>query len=155
MITSYSHTARPMWTSRQLSTNRLIGRLALHGRSSLGSASKTTASVEHSKTFMPYRTTELVDEKALDLIQRLSRVPVTVPVVRADGAPIMTAVAGPTTEELAGYPCSAPAIIMLHSFDSSCLEFRRLHPLLSEHLPTYAVDLVRILRQWLNVPVAC
>ncbi|CAG9461185.1 unnamed protein product [Pedinophyceae sp. YPF-701] len=35
-----------------------------------------------------------------------------------------------------------PPIVLLHGFDSSCLEFRRLFPLLSERTDTYAVDLI-------------
>ena len=76
------------------------------------------------------------------MAQRLKRVPVVVPNIRANGSPIWTAVAGPSAKELEGYPRDAPVVIMLHSFDSSCLEFRRLHPLLLESLPAYAVDLV-------------
>ncbi|MEW5305287.1 MAG: hypothetical protein WDW36_007839 [Sanguina aurantia] len=53
-----------------------------------------------------------------------------------------TAFYGPSSEQLAAYPSDAPAFVLLHSFDSSCLEFRRLVPLLSTQLPTYAVDLV-------------
>jgi hypothetical protein len=55
----------------------------------------------------------------------------------------MTAVCGPSEQELAAYPADAPAVIMLHSFDSSCLELRRLYPLLAQSLPTYALDVVR------------
>ena len=34
-----------------------------------------------------------------------------------------------------------PAFVLLHGFDSSCLEFRRFHPLLSQLGDVYAVDL--------------
>ena len=75
---------------------------------------------------MPMRASELKDQEALAMINRLQRIPVQVPEVRGtNGAPLMTAVVGPTPEELAAYPPNTPAIIMLHSFDSSCLEFRR------------------------------
>ena len=137
-------------SSTRLGANRNVSIGLLNGRS-LGTA--TAATAVHSDSFMPHgKTTELADEKALSLIKRLSRVPVTVPDVRADGLPIMTAVAGPSSEEMADYARTAPAIIMLHSFDSSCLEFRRLHPLLLEYLPTYAVDLVRPLESPSRAP---
>ncbi|KXZ48594.1 hypothetical protein GPECTOR_26g497 [Gonium pectorale] len=55
---------------------------------------------------------------------------------------IDTAFVGPTREELARYPRDVPAFVLLHGFDSSCMEFRRLHPLLSAVAPTYALDLV-------------
>ena len=32
-------------------------------------------------------------------------------------------------------------MLLLHSFDGSCLEFRRLHPILAAQVPTWAVDL--------------
>ena len=35
-----------------------------------------------------------------------------------------------------------PAIVMVHGFDSSCLEFRRLFPLLEENFAVYAVDVL-------------
>ena len=34
-----------------------------------------------------------------------------------------------------------PTIICLHGFDSSSLEYRRLHPLLTTHYPTYCADI--------------
>ncbi|KAG1659785.1 hypothetical protein FOA52_015886 [Chlamydomonas sp. UWO 241] len=75
------------------------------------------------------------------MAERLVRAPVDVPSVRL-GEPLMTAFAGPTDAELAAYPPDAPVVVCLHSFDSSCLEFRRLYPLLAPHAPTYALDLV-------------
>lgn len=53
-----------------------------------------------------------------------------------------TAFVGPSTEELQAYPDDAPVVVLLHSFDSSCLEMRRLYPILARTVPTYAVDLV-------------
>ncbi|MEO1067906.1 MAG: alpha/beta fold hydrolase [Cyanobacteria bacterium J06638_6] len=37
---------------------------------------------------------------------------------------------------------SAPPVVLIHGFDSSLLEFRRLLPLLATHGPTWAVDLL-------------
>jgi len=39
-------------------------------------------------------------------------------------------------------PSSSPPVLLLHGFDSSCLEYRRLHPLLSPHLDTFALDIM-------------
>ncbi len=95
--------------------------------------------------FVPHEVADINDDDAQSLVSRLRRVSVSVPSIR-DG-PISTAFAGPSAAELASWlassPPGAPAVILLHSFDSSCLEFRRLHPLLSEQLPTFALDLVR------------
>eukprot|EP00899_Mesostigma_viride_P022451 jgi/Mesvir1/3390/Mv05091-RA.1 len=54
--------------------------------------------------------------------------------------PILTSHVGPAEG------CEAselPPVLLLHGFDSSCLEFRRLHPLLSQRgVATWAVDLL-------------
>ncbi|KAG2454922.1 hypothetical protein HYH02_000751 [Chlamydomonas schloesseri] len=55
---------------------------------------------------------------------------------------IATAFVGPTASELASYPRDAPVVVLLHGFDSSCMEFRRLYPKLAASAPTYALDLV-------------
>ncbi len=69
----------------------------------------------------------------------MRRVPVDVPGFGA----VDTAFVGPSLEELrSNYPRDSPAFVMLHGFDSSCMEFRRLHPLLAKQAPTYALDLV-------------
>lgn len=69
----------------------------------------------------------------------MRRVPVDVPGFGA----VDTAYVGPSLEELrSNYPRDSPAFVMLHGFDSSCMEFRRLHPLLAKQAPTYALDLL-------------
>ena len=38
---------------------------------------------------------------------------------------------------------SAPPVVLLHSFDSSCLEFRRVLPLLEQaNIESYAIDIL-------------
>ncbi|GAX80740.1 hypothetical protein CEUSTIGMA_g8175.t1 [Chlamydomonas eustigma] len=74
------------------------------------------------------------------MISRVKRVPVSLSGCIQD--PLMTAVIGPSSSDLSRYPADAPSIVLLHSFDSSCLEYRKLYPILSAYLPTYAVDLV-------------
>lgn len=98
---------------------------------------------EASTSFVPQlQLAEISDPDAQALAARLYRVPVEVDHPSVSITPLMTAFAGPSEEELAAYPEDAPAVVCLHSFDSSCLEFRRLYPLLSRQLPTFAVDLV-------------
>ena len=57
--------------------------------------------------------------------------------------PVQTAAVGPTDAELEQHGPDSTPIVMLHGFDSSSLEFRRLYPLLAAAAPTWAVDLVR------------
>ncbi|KAJ9528549.1 hypothetical protein QJQ45_020465 [Haematococcus lacustris] len=80
--------------------------------------------------------------KAADLQMR--RVPVNMP--GQSFTLLRTAVVGPTGPELdaAGVAPDAPVLLLLHSFDSSSLEWRRLYPLLQQRagLPVVAVDLL-------------
>ncbi|GFR41966.1 hypothetical protein Agub_g2766 [Astrephomene gubernaculifera] len=99
--------------------------------------------VAHSKatTYVPPGLSEVVEPEALKLATSLRRVPITIPSM--PGSPeIATAFVGPTAEELSRYPRNVPAFVLLPGFDSSCVEFRRLYPLLAAVAPTYAVDLV-------------
>jgi hypothetical protein len=61
---------------------------------------------------------------------------------------LRTLVVGPTSEELeaVGYPLDAPVLLLLHSFDSSSLEWRRTYPRLAAAagVPVVAVDLVGV-----------
>ncbi|KAJ9527729.1 hypothetical protein QJQ45_000417 [Haematococcus lacustris] len=75
---------------------------------------------------------------------QMRRVPVNMP--GQSFTPLRTAVVGPTGPELdaAGVAPDAPVLLLLHSFDSSSLEWRRLYPLLQQRagLPVVAVDLL-------------
>lgn len=66
---------------------------------------------------------------------RMRRVPVPVPF---EDEPVQTACAGP----LSPGKKDKPPVVLLHGFDSSSLEFRRLFPLLEQHTDTWAVDLI-------------
>lgn len=55
--------------------------------------------------------------------------------------PIFTAVLWYHADSKPEHPDQAP-ILLLHGFDSSSLEFRRLWPILEQSLETWAVDLV-------------
>lgn len=87
--------------------------------------------------FIPELVSEIGDSTALSMASRMQRAAVDVA-----GRSIGTAYVGPSEEDLKSYPSNSPVMVMLHGFDSSSLEHRRLHPLLSKHTPTYAVDLV-------------
>lgn len=66
-----------------------------------------------------------------------------VPVPSLPGGALDTAFVGPAASSDAGGSGGAP-IVLLHGFDSSSLEMRRLHPLLEEaSAEAWAVDLVR------------
>ncbi|KAK9866926.1 hypothetical protein WJX84_006747 [Apatococcus fuscideae] len=85
--------------------------------------------------FMPPQVSELKDPAALDLLRGLQREPIFVPELGRD---IQTAFIEPSASAVHR---TAPPVLLLHSFDGSCLEFRRLHPILSASLRTWAVDL--------------
>eukprot|EP00195_Chlamydomonas_chlamydogama_P015082 CAMPEP_0202910112 /NCGR_PEP_ID=MMETSP1392-20130828/51141_1 /ASSEMBLY_ACC=CAM_ASM_000868 /TAXON_ID=225041 /ORGANISM="Chlamydomonas chlamydogama, Strain SAG 11-48b" /LENGTH=330 /DNA_ID=CAMNT_0049600105 /DNA_START=131 /DNA_END=1123 /DNA_ORIENTATION=- len=89
--------------------------------------------------FMPSAVADITEPSAQQMARRMRRAPVPVDTL---GTTINTAFVGPSPDQAKQYPPDAPAIVLLHSFDSSCLEFRRLVPLLEAVLPTYAVDLV-------------
>ncbi|KFM27905.1 2-hydroxy-6-oxononadienedioate/2-hydroxy-6-oxononatrienedioate hydrolase [Auxenochlorella protothecoides] len=67
------------------------------------------------------------------LLARVQRVVVSHPRL----GPINTAFVGPRQPDP-----SRPQVLLLHGFDSSCLEFRRLLPLLEGHVDVYAMDAV-------------
>lgn len=87
--------------------------------------------------FFPEQTSEIREQAALDVIARMQRTTVT-----ADSltCPVATAYLGPS-EPSEGHR-DQPPVLLLHGFDSSSLEFRRLLPLLEKKLEAWTVDLV-------------
>ncbi|GAB0495783.1 hypothetical protein MMPV_007088 [Pyropia vietnamensis] len=77
--------------------------------------------------WLPPDAADITDPYAVTLLRsQLTRVPVTVP---DQAAPVATAhvlMDGPATADP-----TAPVVLLLHGFDSSCLEFRRLLPALT------------------------
>lgn len=73
------------------------------------------------------------DPTAHALLARVQRVVLSHPRL----GPINTAFVGPRQPDP-----SRPQVLLLHGFDSSCLEFRRLLPLLEGHVDVYAMDAV-------------
>ena len=94
--------------------------------------------VEALPHFFPKQSSEIQEEAALYLASKYERVPLS---LSAIGRDVQTAYIGPLGNgpALTDYP----PIILLHGFDGSSLEFRRLKPLLAEKAQTWAVDLVR------------
>ncbi|KAK9908285.1 hypothetical protein WJX75_005460 [Coccomyxa subellipsoidea] len=82
--------------------------------------------------FVPEQVSEIQEEAALNMIRSMERCRLEVPSL---GQPVDTAYAEITGDQT--------PIVLLHGFDSSLLEFRRLFPLLREAGATaYAVDLI-------------
>ncbi|MGF1480707.1 MAG: alpha/beta fold hydrolase [Cyanophyceae cyanobacterium] len=79
--------------------------------------------------FLPRNVNLLTEPSAIALAKQLQRQPIPTPYQPVDTAYIR--------EEN-----NAPPILLLHGFDSSVLEFRRLVPLLSSQHETWAIDLL-------------
>jgi pimeloyl-ACP methyl ester carboxylesterase len=89
--------------------------------------------------FMPSRAAQLTEATSVAMVQGIVRSPITVP--RSAG-PIATAnVAVAPSDGNRDATDDAP-IVLLHGFDSSLLEFRRLLPLLGAVRPAWAIDLL-------------
>lgn len=77
-----------------------------------------------------------------------------VPIPSLPIPPLATAFVGPSEmqkQQLRAIAQDRPPVVLLHGFDSSSLEFRRLYPLLEPHTETYAVDLVRDSSSWVHL----
>lgn len=86
---------------------------------------------------MPPQLAEITEPAARRMAERMQRAPIAVPSLPLDALP--TAFVPP-----AGGHANAGAapVVLLHGFDSSSLEMRRLHPLLEADVEAWAVDLV-------------
>lgn len=82
--------------------------------------------------FIPPEAADITEPAAQAMIAAMRRVALEVPGLGT----AQTAYVGP-----AAPTPGRPAFVLLHGFDSSCLEFRRFHPLLSALGDVYAVDL--------------
>lgn len=98
--------------------------------------------------FLPPELAQIQEPAARSMAARMQRVPLAVPSLPNLG-PLDTAYVGPAPSAAPALAAAAllgaaapPPLVMLHGFDSSCLEFRRLLPRLEPRVETYAVDLV-------------
>ncbi|MBW4463376.1 MAG: alpha/beta hydrolase [Nodosilinea sp. WJT8-NPBG4] len=90
--------------------------------------------------FLPSSISKIQDVEAIALLQRIQRRVVQV-AVRQSTTAIATAYAHYPLDSSAPVPGTVP-ILLLHGFDSSLLEFRRLLPLLAHRHKTWAIDLL-------------
>lgn len=81
--------------------------------------------------FLPPEISQLTEPTSIALVQAIERTAISVPFTPE---PIQTAYARQGS--------GSPPLLVLHGFDSSLLEFRRLFPLLSEGRETWIVDLL-------------
>ena len=89
--------------------------------------------------FLPPSVVDIQEKEAIALLQQLERQVVQVPFEQGTTA-IATAYIRHCPDQSASQPNAAP-ILLLHGFDSSLLEFRRLLPLLANSHETWALDL--------------
>ena len=91
---------------------------------------------------MPKELAEITEPAAQQLAARIQRIPVPIPSLPIP--PLETAYVGPTQRQQQQLRAlnNRPPVLLLHGFDSSCMEFRRLYPLLEPQVETWAVDLV-------------
>ena len=86
---------------------------------------------------MPPQLAEITEPAARAMAARIRRVPVPLPSL---GIPSLPTAHVPPAGAHADR--AAPPVVLLHGFDSSSLEMRRLHPLLDAEVEAHAVDLV-------------
>ncbi len=82
---------------------------------------------------LPPAAAGLSEPTSVELAAQIQRTGVATPLIET---PI------PTAFVTAGAGTTSPPLLLIHGFDSSLFEFRRLLPLLTPHLPTWAVDLL-------------
>ena len=95
-------------------------------------AAAAAAAAPQYPAFMPAEVADIEEPAAQRMLAAMQRVSLEVPGLGA----VQTAYVGPAAPSPA-----RPAFVLLHGFDSSSLEFRRFHPLLSQVGDVYAVDL--------------
>ncbi|RID66050.1 hypothetical protein BRARA_D01216 [Brassica rapa] len=88
-------------------------------------------------TFLPKEVKDIKDPFARALAQKIVRIPVPLQMENFRGC-VMSSCIKPTVQ----LPDKSP-VVLLHCFDSSCLEWRRAYPLLEEAcLETWAIDVL-------------
>ncbi|KAF3323382.1 monoacylglycerol lipase ABHD6 isoform X2 [Carex littledalei] len=84
--------------------------------------------------FLPKEVERIKDRELIELAKRIERVPVKIDSVKS---PIMSSCIKPVCQS------SNAAVVLLHGFDSSCLEWRYTYPLLEEAgVETWAIDIL-------------
>jgi pimeloyl-ACP methyl ester carboxylesterase len=90
-------------------------------------------------SFLPPAVENLTEATSIETAQKIQRIPIKTSLSVREAFPKEEA-AIPTTYICQG--SGSPPILLLHGFDSSVLEFRRLLPLLPRHRETWAIDLL-------------
>lgn len=80
----------------------------------------------------------LTEPRSLEMVQRIRSEAIATPL---SSEPILTTYATSADPEKSPEVTATP-IVLLHGFDSSVMEFRRLFPLLAQHHPTWTLDLL-------------
>lgn len=93
----------------------------------------------HFPSWLPPQISEIQEQAALDMAAAMRRQPVDVPAMNRS---VDTAFVGPDSWPTEPADTAAPPFMMIPSFDSSLLEYRRLFPLLAAQRRAYAVDVV-------------
>ena len=83
--------------------------------------------------FVPQQISEIAEEEGLQMASLMQRCSIDVPALGS----VETAYV-----EQGAHSAGKPAIVLLHGFDGSLLEHRRLLPLLSETMHVFAIDLI-------------
>lgn len=91
------------------------------------------------EAFIPAQVAEIQEQAALDMAAAIRRRTVHVPQMERS---VDTAFVSPESWPISPEDPEATPLLMLPSFDSSVLEYRRLYPLLAAQRPVYAVDTV-------------
>jgi pimeloyl-ACP methyl ester carboxylesterase len=89
--------------------------------------------------FMPDRAADLTEATSVAMVQEIVRSPISVP---RSTQPIDTAIVAMSPNDGNRDVTDDVPIMLLHGFDSSLLEFRRLLPLLGEKRSVWAIDLL-------------
>ena len=87
---------------------------------------------------MPREVRDITEPAAVEMAKLVRLIPVHVP---GRAQPVLTSCIGGTPLH-DDAPDQLPPFILLHGFDSSCLEYRRLFPLLSRRTETWALDIL-------------
>lgn len=137
-----SATTCPPFRSRRLPTST---RLFASFSSSAAAPSPSNAYEEgfpHAFEDVPREFLDEIEEAACrDMLKAMRSWDVPVPTSLSSTGYVRATGVGPSS--LASPPPSpSPPVLLLHGFDSSCLEYRRLHPLLSPHVDTFALDIM-------------
>lgn len=100
---------------------------------------------------MPKELADITESAAHAMAARMQRTALAIPSLPIP--PLDTAYVGPSEAQQQQLRAltDRPPVLLLHGFDSSSLEFRRLYPLLEAQTETWAVDLVSIGQRLLYV----